>query len=29
MSDNLLEYAKHVYDEKRHMSEQQRQRLGS
>ena len=29
MSDDLLEYARHVYDAKRHMREQQRQRFGN
>ncbi len=29
MSDNLLEYARHVYDANRHMREQQRQRFGN
>lgn len=29
MSDDLLEYARHVYDAKMHMREQQRQRFGN
>lgn len=29
MSDDLLEYARHVYEAKRHMREQQRQRFGN
>ena len=29
MSDDLLEYVRHVYDAKRHMREQQRQRFGN
>ena len=29
MSDDLLEYARHVHDAKRHMREQQRQRFGN
>lgn len=29
MSDDLLEYAKNIYDAKRRMAEQQRQRFGN